>query len=326
MLGAPESVFQKPTPKLIKPSLEAFHHRDYDLALKRISNLLRTNALIGKEEIKGHQLKDLIVQLQESLAHDIDKVRQLIAAGKFFDANLDLPQLGGLLKPGDPGLSEIQEELTTSKALSAISEGKRTYQLQQKAMSFNALIPKSTTEELNEWKPLVSQSEYGLLPFGTNKGTDEIPSNVHLKVFESIEQAPMDWTRLGFDDRSWTKTSLPMSWHINHTALFRIPFEIVSVDRVKALRIKNWSFRQQNMKMYINGTLVAKITNAAAESKLIIPLTQVAIKALTQGRNILAATYQHNWRWGRYGRHIELPKSSNIYNSGISVLLDMQEK
>jgi hypothetical protein len=80
------------------------------------------------------------------------------------------------------------------------------------------------------------------------------------------------------------------------------------------------------MVIYINGTAVAKISNARAESVLTIPLNDAARKALRNGRNTIAATYKNNWRWGRYTRPIELDTTNSVYNSGVTLLLEMQPK
>jgi len=117
-----------------------------------------------------------------------------------------------------------------------------------------------------------------------------------------------------------------MSWHLNHTAVFRAPFEIKDPSKVKALRLRQWAFRQEDIQVFINGELVAKITPSGSGGKEIeVPLSEDAIKLLRRGRNTLAATYKNTWRWGRYFARSETETSSSVYNCGVHLLLDMQE-
>ena len=101
-----------------------------------------------------------------------------------------------------------------------------------------------------------------------------------MKILESLALAPEGWTENDFDDRTWTETTMPMSWHLNHTALFRAPFEIKDTNAVKALRLRQWAFRQEDMQVFINGELVAKITPSGSGGKEIeVPLSDDARQA-----------------------------------------------
>ncbi|NQT18097.1 MAG: hypothetical protein HQ592_00215 [Planctomycetes bacterium] len=81
------------------------------------------------------------------------------------------------------------------------------------------------------------------------------------------------------------------------------------------------------MQVFINGNLVAKITPSGSGGKEIdIPLNDYALKLLRNGRNTLAATYKNTWRWGRYFARQETDSRNSVYNSGVHLILEMQEK
>lgn len=324
ILGAPPSVFAANPPEALRPALDAFHARDYPACEAKVDALITTGVLIGEDLRKARQLKAASALLRKSIAHDLAKVRDLIEAGKFYEASLDVPQLKGVVHPKNADLIAIVEALDAPDAKARLADDKKRYDAHLKSLAFNRLIPDPPSEDKGTWQLLTTQSNDANYPVG--QVPEAQATKWRLKVVESLAQAPQGWTTNSFDDSDWTATTLPISWHLNHIALLRAPFEIKNPSEVKALRLRNWTFRQQNMVIYINGTAVAKISNASAESSLTIPLNEAAVKALKKGRNTIAATYKNNWRWGRYTRPIELDTSNSVYNSGVSLLLEMRSQ
>lgn len=321
ILGAPPSVFAANPPETLRPAIDAYHARDYSGCDAKVDALIQTGVLIGEDLRKARQLKAASQLLRQSIAHDLAKVRGLIADGKFYEASLDVPQLSGVVGPGNAELAAILQALRSPDAHARLAEDKKRYDAHIKALAFDRLIPETPAEDKGAWQLLTTQSTDAHYPVGQVPQAQATPWR--LKVVESLAQAPQEWTTSNFEDTSWTPTTLPISWHLNHIALLRAPFEIKDKDAVKALRIRNWTFRQQDMVIYINGTAVAKISNAAAESSLTIPLNEAAVNALRNGRNTIAATYKNNWRWGRYTRQIELDGNNSVYNGGVTLLLEM---
>jgi len=82
-----------------------------------------------------------------------------------------------------------------------------------------------------------------------------------LKVLEDRTQAPAGWMLPGFDDRDWGRTSLPISWRLNHTALLRTTFNVEDPAVYDSMRFRGWLFRQQDIEIYLNGTLIARVNN-----------------------------------------------------------------
>ena len=142
-----------------------------------------------------------------------------------------------------------------------------------------------------------------------------------LLLATAIVHADTAWAQPAFDDSGWTETTLPISWHINHTAVLRTPFEIADTGAVKALRLRQYAFRQEDIQVFINGKPVAKISASGGGSEITVPLNDYALKLLKTGRNILAATYKNTWRWGRYFRG-----GQSVYHGGVHLVLEMQEK
>jgi len=71
---------------------------------------------------------------------------------------------------------------------------------------------------------------------------------------------------------------------------------------------------------------VAVIANGRLNKKIEVPLSDDALKSLRKGRNTLSATYKNTWRWGRHFARNETESSNSVYNSGVHLILEMQEK
>jgi len=209
-----------------------------------------------------------------------------------------------------------------------IAKDQKRYTTYIRSLKPRNLVPEAPKEEGGLWKDLVARAKVVRTKEKPGGFMDESSATKwRMKVVEDLDQAPADWTENDFDDSDWTSTTLPMSWYINHVVLLRAPFEIENKRHIKALRLKNWAFRQQNMRVYLNGKLIAKITPSGAGGQEVkIPLNDYALKQLKNGRNTLSATYRNTWRWGRYTRNPERLRSSSVYNHGVHLILDMQEK
>lgn len=321
--GAPPSVFAANPPEELRPALMAHWSRDYAEAEKQITALIETGRLIGTDLTQALQLQRVTRELQASIAYDLDKVERLIKEGKLYEAGLDLPQLTQVVAPGNERLAAIETILANPGNRAAIEQDEARYKDEQQALKFERLLPTEDKSREKQWKSLTTVSQYSNSFKDSGSNAPEADATPwRLKVVESIDQALDGWTGPDFDASGWTPTTLPISWPLNHTALLRASFEVQDKTAIRALRIRKYTFRQQNMMIYLNGSLVAKINNANAESILDIPLTESALRSLKNGTNVIAATFRNNWRWGRYTRNIEVDTDNSVYNNGISLVLE----
>jgi len=122
-----------------------------------------------------------------------------------------------------------------------------------------------------------------------------------MKVIEHIALAPDGWTEPTFDDRTWNEATVPISWTMYHTSLFRGKFHIEDKTQVDALRVCGKFFQQANVVIHLNGKLVAKVDNLGRGiGNTIAPLTGYAVKLLKDGENTMAISSRHQRRWGSY--------------------------
>lgn len=319
ILGAHESVFSPNPPEALLPALAAYRDRNYADCEKLVS------AEIGKGEIyeldlqKAVQLKEAAKLIQKSIAHDFARVKSLVAEGKLYEASLDIPQLEAVMPKDHAELVAIASQLKDPSLQKEFSQAKRSRDAYLKTLA--PQHPTQSVEEAGaEWKTLVSRKDL------RSKTEDLTATPWRMKILESISRAPEGWQDKEFDDSKWHETTMPISWHLNHTALFRAPFEISDKNKVKALRLSQYAFRQEEMQVFINGKMVAKISASGGGSGITIPLNERAVKYLVNGQNTLAATYKNTWRWGRYFAGQETEKSNSVYNSGVHLTLEMQEK
>jgi len=320
VLGAHESVFAPNPPEALRPALETYHKRDYGACEKAAAALIGKGDTHGLDLQKAEQLRDAAALMQKSIAHDLAWMKSLIAENKPYEASLDLTQLRAVMPAGNAELAAIEEKLSDAGLKQALAQDKKRYDGYIKSLALQ--LPEAKEEvDGAEWKILVSREDF------KRKPEDPKATVWRMKLLESLALAPRGWTESNFDDSTWTETTLPISWHLNHTALFRAPFEVADRDAVKALRLRQWAFRQEDMQVFINGKLVAKITPSGSGGKEIsVPLNDHALKLLKKGRNTLAATYKNTWRWGRYFARNETERSNSVYNSGVHLILEMQEK
>ena len=318
MLGAHESVFAANPPEALRPALDAYHKRDYAACEKAAASLIEKGDTHGLDLQKAEQLRDAAVLLQKSIAHDLARVKGLIAENKPYEASLDLTQLKAVMPEGNAELAAIEAKLSDAALKEALKQDKKRYDAHIKSLAIQ-LPPEKQEEDGAEWKELVNVVDIKR----RRKPEDPEPKVTmwRMKILESLALAPEGWTENDFDDSGWTETTLPISWRENHTAVLRAPFEIANKRAVKALRLNQYAFRQDAIQVFINGKPVAKISESGGGSQITVPLNEHAVKLLQNGRNTLAATYKHTWRWGRYFRG-----KDSVYHGGVNLSLEMKEK
>jgi hypothetical protein len=305
IVGAHESVFAPNLPEALKAAVDAYYKRDYAACEKAVTAVLEKGDLNGLDLQKAEQLRDAAVLMQKSISQDLAKVKGLLAANKPYEASLDVTQLKAVLPEGNEEIAAIEEKLSAPELVKAMAHEKEEYDAYIKSLALQ--LPQDEGDG-PVWKGLV-----------TCDGRDKNGFLWRMKTVETIELAPEGWTEPKFDDSGWTETTLPISWHLNHTAILRVPFEIDNKRNVKALRLNQYAFRQDAIKVYINGEPVAMISESGGGSQVIVPLNDHALKLLKNGRNVLAATYKNTWRWGRYFRGAD-----SVYQGGVRLDLEMQ--
>lgn len=328
MLGAPESVFSGYPKDFFRPALEAHRNRDYAACAKLAEELLSTQVLDTTDRAKAEQLKRVAMELEQSIELDLAKVEKLIAEGKLYEAGLDLPQLKGVLAQGNARLAAINDKLTDPSVKDAISKDKARYNAAMDSLDFDVSIPKPSDEDEAGWVCLTPQSSLYGRSFKGGDGSvgDELATKWRIKIVESMDQAPEGWTERGFDASSWGETALPIAWAINHTALLRADFNVEDKKAIEALRIRLFTYRQQNIQVYINGQLAAKVNEASNNTTTTALLTDAALRLLKNGSNTIAVTTLNNWRWGSYMTKFETDENNSVRNNGFTMLLDARKK
>lgn len=116
----------------------------------------------------------------------------------------------------------------------------------------------------------------------------------------------------------WGVTTLPISWHLNHTFLARSTFEVKDVKSIQALRVGCHPLRQLNIVVYINGHVAAKLNQCKNNHGLVLgQLPAGALKHLRNGRNTIAFQTTNDWRWGGLG---------GVSNGGFDMILEAKLK
>ncbi len=328
ILGAPESVFAGYPKEFLRPALEAHRQRDYARCAALVDELMASTVLSTEDKAKAEQLRRVALELIASIPLDLDKVEGLIKEGKLYEAGLDLPQLEGVVAAGDVRLAAIQQTLKATDMKEAIAKDKVRYAAAMKALEFDISMPKPSTDDESKWTCLTPQNGTVRTVFRQELGavSAENATKWRMMVVESVATAPNGWHQAAFNDSSWTETDLPISWPLNHTALFRATFDVDDKKDIAALRIRVNTYRQQNMQVFINGKLVAKVNEASNNDDLTAMLTEQAVKELKVGRNTIAVTTLNNWRWGSYMSGMETDEANSVRNNGFTLLLDARKK
>lgn len=311
ILGAHESVFAPNPPDALKPALDAYFKRDYAASEKAVQAVLDKGELYGLDLKKAQQLCDAAALIQKSIALDLAKMEALIAENKPYEASLYLEPLKAVMPEGNADLAQLDNQLSNPAMKTALQQDKGRYDAYLKTLALQLPEPQERAEEKGTgWEGLVRAE-------GDEGGE---PALWRMKTLEALSLAPVGWNQPGFDDSTWTETTLPISWRDNHTVVLRTQFEVADPNAVKALRLAQYAYRQDAIQVFINGKPVARITESGGGSRITVPLNDHAVKLLKKGTNTFAATYKHNWRWGRYFRG-----KDSVYNGGVKLTLEMLE-
>ena len=304
--GAPGSPFSINAPKPLAHAVKAYKAKEYQRSIELVEALI-DGGTIGKEDIGTIEyLAQQARDIQLSIDSDINLLMGLIKEKEYDEARSFLPGLRAIMAKGDSRLQPLE----------AMLEGKKS--------SPKSKAPRGKEEQIVEkgdWVRLVSET------FSKNGKTDgpvvvsgpKKPNEWKLSVIEDMSQASKGWEEPSFDDSEWSKTELPVSWRMYHTALLRTTFKVEDKERFEALRLYAWVFRQQGIKIYLNGNLIGKINNLEKKTGNIeSDFQNSAMKHLKDGENTLAITTRHNWRWGML--------FMKVYNDGFDFNLDARLK
>ena len=275
----------------MKPAVEAHKKRDYALCEKLILKQLNESVTPAEDMPVVNQMLDAVQTLIASIDHDLDYTEKMISEGKHYYASLELPQLKGVVSPDNPRLKTIINELESSEGEAAVNAHRRVCEAEKAAMEAEqkaAAVP----ARKEKWISLVAQA---------GKGGQKESDPWRMKVVEQISNAPDGWTETKFDDSGWNVAKLPISWTMYHTALFRAKFNIEDKDAIDGLRVQGNFFQQQNVVIYLNGKVVAKIDDLdRGTGTTDARLTDYAMKLLKEGENTIAIPSRHKRRWGPY--------------------------
>ena len=288
MLGAPKSAFGTNCPEYLKPAIEAHERRDYALCEKLILEQI-ANVLPAEDMPVVNHLLDSVRILRASINDDLTLVETLIKDGKYYYASLELPQLKGVVAPDNPRLRAIEAALESSDGKANIKACLNVHQGEAAEMKAERQ-KKAAPARKEKWVDLIKQNSK------TGPGDPW-----RMKVVETASQAPAGWTGPKFDDSSWNMATLPISWTMYHTALFRGTFTVNDPSEFDGLRITGKLFQQANVVVYLNGKLVAKIDEIGrGAGNTTAPLTDYAMQLLKKGENTIAISSRHKRRWGSF--------------------------
>lgn len=303
--GAPDSPFETDAPESLKPALEAYRNKDYVTAAKRGEELLASGTV-------GKDIRPTVVyflqqanDITASIEADLERISKLAAEGKIDEAKSFIPGLKGILPVGDKRSEVAQATIASAKPASKQPKQAKTQEVTEQEGSWVRLVSERPTKDKDKGPDVSSQPE----AFSIWK----------IKIVEDLSQAPEDWAQPGFDDSDWKETSLPISWRMYHTALLRTTFNVDNKNAFDALRLYAWVFRQQGIEIYLNGKLIGKVNNIEKKTGNIEnEFKESALKHLRKGKNTLAVTTRHNWRWGML--------FMKVYNDGFDFNLDARLK
>jgi len=292
MLGAPHSAFGVHPPAYLRMALAAHRKRDYARAERLIKKELKERIIPAEDQPIVEHMLTAVQRVRKSIEHDLAYTEKLIADGKHYYATFELAQLKGVVAPDNPRLAAIEKALGSPEGKEKIRESSGQVSRQQSELRANLHKQQAAkAQDKRVWAPLT---------------TNRVDSPKHemttwrMKVLESRKSAPEGWVAPGFDDSGWEETSLPISWRVSHDALLRGTFTVKDKKAFDALRIHGRYMRQDNIEVYINGQLVAKLNNIGrGTTPLSNELTGYALEVLRNGRNTIAVVTTHLKRWGK---------------------------
>jgi len=313
IVGAPKSPFAADAPEFLKPAVEAYSRKDYGGCEKLVDELIASGAVGKDDHPTVEYLARAAREIQASIVVDLARVSKLIADGSVNDAKADMPQLKGIMPEGDERLAAIEKSIAEAKP---DDQPKVTAKKPDTGMA----------EEKREWVCLVkdesgtprSREREAKAP-GDITVSPEQPNKWKMMVVEHLLQAPKNWTGTTFDDTGWKETTLPISWRLYHTALFRTTFTVKDKNAFDGLRFRAWLYMQQGIEIYLNGELIGKVNNLEDKTGNVdAEFKESALMHLRNGENTVAISTRQNWRWGMLFMH--------VYNDGFDFNLDAQVK
>ena len=327
LLGAPRSVFGAQPPEYLKPALEAHRKRDYALAEQLIQKAMAQATMPDAQKPVVQHFLTSVQVLRQSVAHDLAYTEALLKQGKPYYASLELAQLKGVVAAGEPRLQAIIAALESSEGQQRIkrqikeigddepdaaknrAEESETSASEKKAEP-EAVAPEKLADRDKKfkWVCLVGKDSS---PAQGQAQDDQ--TRWRMQILEAPGQAPERWNEAEFDDSGWVETTLPMAWRASHAALLRCKFRIEDKNNCDVLRLRAHLYQQQNVEIYLNGELIAKVDNIEADVNEL--LTDEARKVAKTGENILAVRTQHLKRWGKV-------KNGSSGFEGVSLMLD----
>lgn len=292
MLGAPVTAFGAEVPAYLKPAIQAHRNRDYALAEKLVLEQLNEKVTPAEDRPMVEHLLKSIQILRRSIEHDLAYTEKMIKQGKYYYASLELPQLKGVLRENNSRLAAIVRAIESPAGREQIAASKREAEQQSKEAKA-ALAATQPDKKAENWVCLTPVES------GKNATTDAEPTQWKMKLIEDRVQAPKGWMAVDYDDSAWDQTTLPISWAMYHTVLFRAKFNVADKSAIDAIRVRGQFFQQSNIVVYINGKLVAKIDNIGrGAGTTIAELTNYAVEVLNNGENTIAFSTRHQRRWG----------------------------
>jgi len=307
IVGAPTSPFSVNAPEALKPALDAYWARNYAEAERLVKDLISSGS-IGKDDMPTVEYFVATAKLiRDSIDADFARMERLIKENNPSEAKSFLLGLKGILPEGDPRLASMETKLAGVAPPAKARPQKKA--------------PDAANEKPRNWQRLVQErpsTDKRAKPPANTKIL-ESASPWKINVVEDMSQAPEGWTQTNFDDSSWMKTTLPISWRMYHTALLRSTFHVDDISNFDGLRFQAWVFRQQGIEIYLNGEQIGKINNIEKKTGNIQnAFKDSAMKHLRKGKNTISVTTRHNWRWGML--------FMKVYNDGFDFNLDARLK
>ena len=307
IVGAPPSPFAANAPAILKPALAAYWKKDYALATKLINELIASGNVSLDDMPTVEYFVRAAAEMLASIDDDLVRMQALIDAGELWEAKTFIAELQGILPDGDARVAALQTKLADVSA-PAKTKPRKT-ESTEKPRQRVCLVMENKTEKGDG-----RGDKRG--PVITSEGQQ--PNVWKMNVIEGMNQVPEDWTNPKFDDSTWFETTLPTSWRMYHTVLLRTRFNVDKKDQFDSLRIYSWLLRQQEVEIYLNGELIAKVNSAGNSTNIAKELKASALKHLKNGENTLTYKSRHNWRWGHGGM--------SVYNGGFDFNLDARLK
>jgi len=283
MLGAPRTAFGPHAPAYLADAVAAHRAKDYARAEALVLEYKDNHIVPADDAATVMHFLESVRILKQSIDHDLALMESQIAEGRYYHASLELPQLRGVVSADDPRLIALVQKLESPEGVAGIEAQRQAIADAERAESE---ADREEDRAPQNWVSLLGEPDEEARPW-------------KMRLTEHISQAPDGWYETDYDDSDWDNASMPISWAMYHTPLFRTRFYLDDPDGVEALRIRGLFFRQLNVGIYLNGELVAMVDEIERGSREIeAELTDFAREQLRAGDNTLAVRSRHTRRWG----------------------------